>query len=226
MSFFERKKATLHKRFIDAAAAGDIQRMKSLSALGAEVNGREDGTTPLFRAARAGQEESVRFLLGMGANINDVSSLNSFHGRTALMAAAYEGYGDVVKILLAAGADRSLRDSVNDSAEDDARNRGYDGVAKLIRDFGYVANAEEVMLERRLADRLLQEIFNFRSLERISLVRKDAYSSVEAMTRESFSEIADQTSIRKAFEEYARRGGKIPESAVFPNVLFKSSPPR
>jgi hypothetical protein len=78
-----------------------------------------------------------------------------------------------------------------------------------------------VILRSKLGDRTLEEVFNFATKERISLVRKEAGAPVEAFIRESFSDISEKSGLRLAFEEHKRRGGKVPEDEVFPDKIVK-----
>jgi ankyrin repeat protein len=65
------------------------------------------GYSPLIYASRAGQTEAVKLLLRRGANVNrQTREMQS----TALHRAAYAGHADVVRVLLEAGADTSIRD--------------------------------------------------------------------------------------------------------------------
>lgn len=140
--------------------------------------------------------------------------------------AALAGRFEIVQVLLEAGADRSVRDSQNMTAEDYAR-RDQPAVWNLLQ--GYVRvvqTADEVIFSRPLSNRTLEEVFNFVSMERISLVRNGKYGPVEAITRDSFSVIEDEAALRKAFEEHVKRGGTADESAVFPNRLQKKKLPR
>ena len=168
----------------------------------------------LGEAAKGGKVEEVLSCLQAGAEINGVSETL----RTPLMYAAYKGHLRVAEILLQAGADRTLRDNVNETAEDDARKRGYPEIETLLREY----TPDEVIFRRQLGDRTLQESFNFITRERISLIRKSPRGDVEAMTRESFSVIEDESVLRKAFEEHVRRGGKADEALVFPHRLPKN----
>jgi hypothetical protein len=80
---------------------------------------------------------------------------------------------------------------------------------------------DTVTVYRRMGDRVLQEIFDFEGRERITFVRKDRDAPVEAMTRQNFSDIDDKASIRKAFEVYARKGGRLRERDFFEESLGK-----
>jgi hypothetical protein len=174
-------------------------------------------------AAREGDTMEVRALLEKGADVN-------YRGedlRTPLMEAAYNGRRRISEILLDAGADRTLRDAYGATAAEDARAEGHAEVAKFIENYVRPKRdimrekADEIIICRPLSDRILEEIFNFSAMERISLVRDGRNGPVEAITRESFAEVADQSALRKAFEEHVRRGGTADEAAVFPNALPK-----
>jgi ankyrin repeat protein len=64
------------------------------------------GSTALLFAAREGDPESARLLLGAGANVNDVL----LDGTTALIEAAHSGQGNVAALLLDQGADPNNAD--------------------------------------------------------------------------------------------------------------------
>jgi ankyrin repeat protein len=103
------------KGLIDAAALGDVARVKALIAAGVNPNIKaKDGTTALFAAAEKGHLDVVRALLGVKADVNAKANEtcirregacdNQKAGSTALFFAAENGYSDVVKALLGAGA--------------------------------------------------------------------------------------------------------------------------
>jgi ankyrin len=72
-----------------AAELGNIEAVKQHLAAGADVNAKDmRGRTPLYRAARNDQKETVTLLLGKGANVNIRS--NSW-GRTPLGVALRRG---------------------------------------------------------------------------------------------------------------------------------------
>ena len=97
--------ATIH----DAAKSGDLEQIQRLTVEGVDVNQKAArDETPLMIASLAGQGEIVNYLLQRGAVIDarNTSGLSSLH------AAAYAGHTDIVKLLVAKGAD------VNDDAND------------------------------------------------------------------------------------------------------------
>ncbi len=67
---------------------------------------------PLIRAARRGQVDRVRDLLGRGASVR----ARDERGRTALVAAAYENHRGVATVLIDAGADVNRKDDTEQSA--------------------------------------------------------------------------------------------------------------
>ena len=88
-----------------AARHGDIESAKLLVARGADVNAvAADGAAVLAVAARSGQGEFAAWLLDQGANPDADGS-----GHTALHAAVLRGDRDLVKALLAHGANADAR---------------------------------------------------------------------------------------------------------------------
>lgn len=85
----------------EAAAAGDIEKMKSLIADGANVNANEDShLLPLYAAIIEGQAEAVKFLIQQGANVNKTQAIDD----TPLKAAVRAKRPDIFAILVAHGA--------------------------------------------------------------------------------------------------------------------------
>jgi len=106
-----------------AAIKGNLDIARELVKRGALVN--EPGWSALHYAAAGPNEHLVRWLVGQGADI-DARSPN---GTTPLMMAA--GYGGLsgAGILIAAGADVTLRNDHQLSAADFARRAGQDEMA-------------------------------------------------------------------------------------------------
>jgi uncharacterized protein len=106
------------------------------------------GTTPLMRAARAGDTAAVRLLLDAGADARRTTK----DGNTALMFAAGVGYRDKntrglerdalesVKIFVNAGLDLRQRNSRDETVLHGAADRGADTIVQYLVDHGAEMN--------------------------------------------------------------------------------------
>ena len=84
----------------EAAAAGDIEKVKSLISKGADVNEKDPGgKTPLHCASEKGHTEVARLLLAQGAYVNAIG-----WEMTPLHFAAMSGDKKTVELLLSKGA--------------------------------------------------------------------------------------------------------------------------
>jgi len=128
-----------------AAWRGDIPMMELLVERGADVNKANDlGERALMHAAWRGQAEAIRWLIAHGARVNggpmEWSALHyavfagqagaadlllehgadinarSINGSSVLMMAVYEGHEDLVRQLLARGADTGVKNDRGDGA--------------------------------------------------------------------------------------------------------------
>lgn len=98
----------LNQSLLQAAQEGDLNRVETLVAGGADVNAAHgDQWTPLMMAARTGEVEMVRTLFEKGA----VPDASSSKGWTALMIATIEGRAEIVRALLEHGADLSIQNN-------------------------------------------------------------------------------------------------------------------
>ena len=92
------------------------------------------GGTSLIPASERGHVDYVRRVLKTGIKVNHVNRL----GWTALLEAVILGDGgsdhqEIVRLLLAAGADRSIPDKDGVTALDHARARGYTALVRLLQ---------------------------------------------------------------------------------------------
>jgi ankyrin repeat protein len=88
-----------------AAADGEIERVKLLISEGADVNVKNDeGLTPLHCAAREGHKEIVELLLAHDA---DVNIGDADYNRTAAEFAMKSNHTEIVELLISKGADIS-----------------------------------------------------------------------------------------------------------------------
>ncbi|MCR4266811.1 ankyrin repeat domain-containing protein [Nitratireductor sp. ZSWI3] len=118
-----------------AAVADDPELMSLAIELGNEpglVTSPYDGTA-LIAAAHLGHVEVVRRLIAAGAPLDHVNNL----GWTALIEAVILGDGgadhqQVVRLLLDAGADRSIADRDGVTPLEHARSRGYSQMVEML----------------------------------------------------------------------------------------------
>lgn len=110
------------------AVIGETKRASDLIAKGAKVN--RLGWTPLHYAASKGHLETVKLLLSHKALVNAPSP----DGTSPLMMAAYAGSEDVVRVLLAAGADVTARNLRGEDAALWARRKNHNQLAAKLDD--------------------------------------------------------------------------------------------
>ena len=115
---------------LHVAVYADLVTMATLLLdKGADMNIAVEGGTPLHDAAERGNDKCVELLLARGV---PVDQLNVTTGDTALMWAALAGRDAVIRRLLAAGADRTLKNQANKSALDLATAYGKKGAIELL----------------------------------------------------------------------------------------------
>ena len=105
---------------------GELAIAGELIKHGANVNIQDNnGETPLHFASREYRPEEAKLLIVNGAS----SLLKDSNGNTALWRAVFDsrGRGDVIKVLLSAGADKKMKNKSGTSPEDLAnRIANYD----------------------------------------------------------------------------------------------------
>jgi len=124
-----------------ASKHGYIDIMKLLIEKGAEVNIEDaDGMTPLYWAAINNNAHITKFLIeDKGAEV-DYEGINS---TTALIEASKHGYIDIVKLLIANGANINIKASVSKTPLHYAVNIGYMDIAEFLIKEGAVVDVED-----------------------------------------------------------------------------------
>ena len=124
--------------FLYAGAEGRLDILRMTLAAGADLASvNRYGGTALIPAAHHGHVETVRELLTTEIDIDHVNRL----GWTALLEAIILGDGgpvhsEIVRLLVAAGADINLADSGGVSPLAHARRRGYSAIAEILEAAG------------------------------------------------------------------------------------------
>ncbi|HEX3837306.1 MAG TPA: ankyrin repeat domain-containing protein [Steroidobacteraceae bacterium] len=133
-----------------AAKAGDVGAMKLLLAHGAKADlANALGVTPLMAAAGLGSNEidtrgkyvtekeaivAIDLLVKAGADVNVIDN----RGQSALYGAAYWGWNDAIKDLVAHGADMRIKDAQSHTAVDMAmglaQGHGRGGSGKVVHE--------------------------------------------------------------------------------------------
>jgi len=117
----------------EAAAAGDIEQVKSLISQGANLDARDNqGSKPLHHAAVNGHKKVAELLIENGA---DVNTKHNFGG-TALHLAAGRGHKDVVELLIAKGADINATNNRGITSLVLAQRRGHTEIVELLKKHG------------------------------------------------------------------------------------------
>jgi ankyrin repeat protein len=116
-----------------AAHSGKVQLVRSLMAMGADVNGPTKlGTLPLHVAASAGRVDICKMLLQAGADVD----AREFKGRTPLRWAAACGHSAVCAVLLEHGASPNLQCENGSTALHEAAVRSDIATCALLIDCG------------------------------------------------------------------------------------------
>ena len=116
---------------VRAAEEGDIQYVRNLLDLGADINMRDKkGYTALIIATQYKYIVIIRLLLDRGADPN----ISSVYGDTPLIYASFGGRTDIVRLLLRYGADPNIQNRYGETALDKAVQFEYDDIAELIHD--------------------------------------------------------------------------------------------
>ena len=89
-----------------ASDEGSLELCKALVKMGADINSKDgiSGASPLHRAAANGNEKLLSYFIGLGAKLD-----TSEPDRNPLFTAIHYGHLNIVKLLIAAGIDTTVR---------------------------------------------------------------------------------------------------------------------
>jgi uncharacterized protein len=125
-------------KFAVAIEDGDLDAVKALieddgAGVDTPIEYGEHSITPLMKASWDGDLPIVEYLIGKGANVNARATDTK---ETALMNAVTRGHTEVVKALLAAKPDVSLRNSFDFNAFTTAVAAGNQEISGMLLDAG------------------------------------------------------------------------------------------
>jgi ankyrin repeat protein len=125
-------------KFAVAIEDGDLDAVKALieddgAAVDTPIEYGEHSITPLLKAAWDGDVPIVQYLIGKGADVNARATDTK---ETALINAVTREHTEVIKALLAAKADVTLRNSFDFNAFTSAVAAGNQEIAALLLDAG------------------------------------------------------------------------------------------
>lgn len=101
-----------NKALIEAAARGHTADLTKLVRDGAQLDGVEQGATPLIAATVNNQLQAVKALLALGARVEVADE----QGKTAMTHAINQRFPSVVELLVQAGADLNAKDMWGNTA--------------------------------------------------------------------------------------------------------------
>ena len=117
-----------------AAAKGNLEAIKQQLAAGKDMNAKAPsiGVTPLMAAAITGQGDAAGLLLARGAK----PDIKSNDGSTALHMAAFFGHIEIVKALVAEGADGNVRNERSETPLDTVKGAWSEELEGVYRSIG------------------------------------------------------------------------------------------
>ena len=211
------KQKRLNKQLMKAAEKGNAVAAEALLNAGAEIEfgcGSNADITPLGHAIIHQHQDVAEMLMRRGAKLD----ARDRHGDTPLCFALQLKNSALAHLLLDAGAETRIRGFRGRNPLSLAQHMGEPELVQKIlqRQAGPVkCDPDEVSFSRPLGNRTLEEIFNFRAQERISLIRLVPQGPVEAITRENFAAVADREQLAAAYVQYKTAGGRIDLPEIF-----------
>lgn len=166
----------------EAVISGDIPEVRRLLEAGVDIDSAKDNeATPLILASRGGNVEIARLLLDAGANANAnpfkyalhrdwevtytpaallpvIRQSEIIYDAAALHAASQNGHAEIVRLLLAAGADVNAKGDDEVTALHAASQNGHVEIVKLLLAAGADVDAEISRAFFREPDHLVESM--------------------------------------------------------------------
>lgn len=132
------------KVLLTAAANGNIPKLQEALQEGGDVNGvhHEGGWTSLLFACQYNRKEVVEILLKHGGV--DIEAKTEGDADTPLTIASYNGYADIVQLLLDNGAKANATDAYGRTALICAASQGHEEAVKVLLKHGADKDVKDV----------------------------------------------------------------------------------
>ena len=130
---FDLDKHSLDIQLLDASKDDDVNKVKELLDIGADIDMKDtDDTTVLIGASKYGNTETVKVLLDEGAKIDAIDD----GGMTSLSWASINGYSETVGLLLYHGADIETKNKHGLTPLIHSSSQGHEGTVKMLLEYG------------------------------------------------------------------------------------------
>jgi len=175
---------------VESESDESIKIVAELIKAGADIHTSGiNGWTPLHMAAARGQVEKAILLINAGADVNQRKEIDA--SETPLMEAAYMGRPSTVRLLLAHGADSSMRDTINNqTALEIAKNtaKGPDpDVIHYLKDEKIQIDSDELLSEIDLSADQLKMMKE--AIEDLDMTQSYINNSNELVTNGNHAEV-------------------------------------
>lgn len=210
---------------------GHVEVTQALVDHGADIEARgHDGLTPLYGAVSKHQKECVDILLQAKADPN----VRNEDGYPLFLYAVTEGYYYVTQKLLEAGADVTVLKEYKGQLKNNMNSNKHFNVLNLLSkhlDMDFLENDQPdtekqepaaktqtgtdshiVTQEQQMGALRVSEAYDFKTMERITVVEKDGQMSPPL--REGFEEISNKEPLHQAFERAKKRGMEFDTARV------------
>ncbi|MBC7979261.1 MAG: ankyrin repeat domain-containing protein [Armatimonadetes bacterium] len=238
---------------LEAASKGDLERVRELLTKNPDLlNGTGNGGTPLCAATILARKEVIELLLSKGADVNlpthqyfvpkgDDNQMPKPLSVTPLQLAAYQGYAEIAKILLAAKANPTAKSEDGTTPLHTAAVCGRAEVVKVLIDGKADLNARDkdeatpVHYAAALGRPEIYDALVAAGADVDAVAQKGSYAgkTPRQMAKEHFQPVLPDPALAKsvismrilvlALHEFAKKHGTFPNE-VTAKILEKTSP--